>query len=70
MYKNFWHEYLQQHAAHNAGTTITVNPAALFAVTLCLFVLACWAAHQIQSRCGGCGAWPVRCRCTRERARR
>jgi hypothetical protein len=30
---------------------------------LCLFVVACWAAYQIQSRCHSCGAIPARCRC-------
>jgi hypothetical protein len=36
---------------------------------VCLFVIACWSANQIQSRCGGCGAIPARCRCLRGRVR-
>ena len=68
MYKSFWQHYVHEHAGQ--GSSLTVNPGALFAATLCLFVLACWAANQVQSRCGACGSWPVACRCSRERARR
>jgi hypothetical protein len=58
----FWRHFLQQHAAHG-GSGLTVDPAAAFAAAMCLFVVACWAAYQIQSRCGSCGAIPARCRC-------
>jgi hypothetical protein len=69
-YTHFWHQYVQQHA-NGGGTTLTFNPAAAFAAAVCLFFLACWAAYQLQSRCGGCGAIPARCRCrpVRERER-
>ena len=60
-YVHFWNTYTHQHASHGGGGSI--DPSALFAACLCLFVLACWAAYQVQSRCARCGAWPVRCRC-------
>jgi hypothetical protein len=60
-YVQFWRHYVATHAS--SGSSFEFDPAALVAVSLCLFVLACWAAHQIQSRCATCGAWPVRCRC-------
>ena len=66
MYRHFWQQYVQEHAAHGHDT-VTVNPGPLFAATLCLFVLLCWTAYQVQSRCVECRAWPVRCRCERER---
>jgi hypothetical protein len=69
MYKTFWHEYVAQHSDHG-GTALTVNPGPLFAVLVCLIVLMAWAAFQMQLRCADCRAWPVRCRCSRERARR
>ena len=68
-YTNFWHHYVQQHTANGGGATLQFNPAAAFAVAVCLFVIACWSANQIQSRCGGCGAIPARCRCLRGRVR-
>ncbi len=61
-YTRFWHNYIQQHGGHG-GSTLSVDPAALFAVAMCLFLLACWAAYQTQSRCVECRSWPVRCRC-------
>lgn len=57
-----WHQYDQQlPGGHTA--TLTVDPAAAFAVAVCLLVIACWTAYQIQSRCRSCGAIPARCRC-------
>jgi hypothetical protein len=67
-YVHFWRHYVQAHASGGSG--LTLDPAALVAASLCLFALAAWAAHQIQSRCASCGAWPVRCRCAEHRARR
>jgi hypothetical protein len=67
-YTTFWHHYVHQHA-NGGGPALTVNPAAAFAVAVCLFLIACWAANQIQSRCEGCGAIPARCRCLRDRVR-
>jgi hypothetical protein len=69
-YTHFWHNYVQQHA-NGGGPALTFDPAAAFAAAVCLFFLACWAAYQIQSRCGSCGAIPARCRCrpVRERGR-
>jgi hypothetical protein len=63
-YTHFWHQYLQQRP-DTPGGTLVLNPAAAFAVVVCLLLIACWAAHQIQSRCGSCGAIPARCQCHR-----
>ncbi len=63
-YTHFWHQYLQQRP-ENPGGTLMLNPAAAFAAVVCLLVIACWAAYQIQSRCGSCGAIPARCHCDR-----
>jgi hypothetical protein len=60
----FWRQYARQHA--NSGPGLTISPGALFGVCMCLFLLACWAAYQTQSRCGECDAWPVRCRCSQD----
>jgi len=69
-YVHFWTVYTRQHASHG-GRGGSIDSGALFAACLCLFILACWAAHQVQSRCMRCGSWPVRCRCeSRVRARR
>lgn len=68
-YTTFWHHYVQQHAGGGGGSTLTINPAAAFAAAVCLFLIACWTANQIQSRCDGCGAIPARCRCLRGRVR-
>jgi hypothetical protein len=57
----FWRDYARQHAHSGAGAA--VDPEALFGICMCLFLLACWAAHQTQSRCVECDSWPVRCRC-------
>lgn len=59
----FWRQYAREHA-HGPG--MTVDPAALFGICMCLFLLACWAAYQTQSRCAECDAWPVRCRCRQD----
>ena len=67
-YTHFWHHYVQQHA-NGGGSTLTFDPAAAFAAAVCLFFLACWTAHQIQSRCRDCGAIPARCRCRPVRER-
>jgi hypothetical protein len=64
---HFWHTYVAAHPGHNV---FSFDPASAFAVAVCLFVLACWAAAQIQSRCGECAAVPARCRCPREHAGR
>ena len=61
-YTHFWHNYVQQHAS-GSGSTLTFDPAMAFAAAVCLFLVACWAAYQIQSRCGSCGAIPARCHC-------
>jgi hypothetical protein len=70
-YTNFWHRYLHEHAASHTGggAGLSLDPAALFAVAVCLFVIACWAAYQLQSRCPDCGAIPARCRCARRTVR-
>ncbi|HEX2378618.1 MAG TPA: hypothetical protein VHI30_13725 [Gaiellales bacterium] len=65
MYKSFWQSYVAEHS-HDTGSGLTIHPGPLVAVMLCLFVLAAWAAFQIQSRCGECREWPVRCRCPHE----
>jgi hypothetical protein len=64
----FWREYARQHA--HTGSGVTIDPAALFGICICLFLLACWAAHQTQSRCSECDAWPVRCRCGQDEVSR
>jgi hypothetical protein len=57
-----WHQYfLQRPGGHTAP--LTVNPGAAVAAVVCLFLIACWAAYQVQSRCGSCGAIPARCHC-------
>jgi hypothetical protein len=68
-YTHFWHHYVQQHANNGGGSTLTFDPAAAFAAAVCLFLVACWAAYQIQARCGHCGAIPARCRCRLVRER-
>jgi hypothetical protein len=60
----FWHGYVTAHPGHHV---LSFDPGSAFAVTVCLFVLACWAAAQIQSRCGECASVPARCRCARDR---
>jgi len=57
----FWRQYARQHA--HPGPGVTVDPAALFGICLCVFLIACWAAYQTQARCDECDAWPVRCHC-------
>jgi hypothetical protein len=59
----FWHHYLLAHPSHGV---LTFHPADAFGAALCLMLIACWAAFQVQSRCGDCAALPVRCRCDRE----
>jgi len=63
---NFWHDYVLQHPGH---AVFTFDPSHAFGAAVCLFLLACWTAVQVQSRCGECAAVPVRCRCARERVR-
>ena len=64
-YVHFWRQYVHQHGGAG-GSTVIVDPAAAFAAVVCLFVIACWVAYQVQSRCEDCGAIPARCRCRRE----
>jgi hypothetical protein len=66
-YTTFWHHYVQQHANSGGGSTLTVNPGAAFAAAGCIFLVACWAAYQLQSRCDHCGAIPARCHCVHGR---
>jgi hypothetical protein len=68
-YTNFWHRYLHEHAANGAGSTVHIDPGAAFAAAVCLFLVACWAAYQLQARCLDCGAIPARCRCARRPVR-
>jgi len=68
-YTTFWHHYVQHHAGGGGGWALTINPAAAFAVAVCVLLIACWAANQIQSRCTDCGAIPARCRCLRGHVR-
>ena len=64
---SFWHHYLMAHPGH---AVFAFNPAAGFGAAVCLMLIACWAAVQVQSRCGDCAAVPARCRCAREHANR
>lgn len=59
-----WHQYLQQRPG-GQNAPLTFDPAAAFAAVVCLLVIAFWAAYQLQSRCGSCGAIPARCHCGR-----
>ena len=50
---NFWHDYVLQHPGH---AVFTFDQSHAFGAAVCLFLLACWTAVQVQSRCGECAA--------------
>ena len=64
----FWQNYIHRHS--DPHQTMSINPAALYGVVMCLLLLGCWSAYQAKARCRSCGSWPIRCRCSHDVSRR